>query len=102
VSPDHSRTKEAGVSKRKQAISKFLSDAEGGCPDAQYDVGLMYATGHGGPQDNVLAHMWFNIAALSGVAWAREERKSLSIDMTAAEIATAQRMARERTAQLAA
>jgi len=90
------------VSKREQTVSKFLSDAEPGCPDAQYDVGLMYATGHGAPQDNVLAHMWFNIAVLSGVARAREERKSLSVDMTAGEIATAQRMARERTAQLAA
>lgn len=79
-----------------------LADAESGCRDAQYDVGLMYATGHGAPQDNILAHMWFNIAAVGGDARAREERRHISVDMNAAEIAQAQRMARERTLPLAA
>src|SRR5208337_2841275 len=30
---------------------------------AQLGLGVMYANGHGVPQDYVRAHMWFNIAA---------------------------------------
>lgn len=85
-----------------QAFSQFLTDAESGCPEAQYNVGLLYATGRGAPQDNILAHMWFNIAAVRGDARARQERTQLSIDMSAAEISQAQRLARKRIAPLQA
>jgi hypothetical protein len=30
---------------------------------AQYNLGVMYGTGEGVPQDYVQAHMWFNLAA---------------------------------------
>ena len=32
-------------------------------PEAQYNLGLMYANGYGVPEDNVLAHMWWSIAS---------------------------------------
>lgn len=73
-----------------------LSNAEGGCAESQYKLGLMYATGHGAGQDNVLAHMWFNIAAVHGSDRAKEDRRELALDMTQTEIAEAQRLARER------
>ncbi len=73
-----------------------LGNAEGGCVESQYKLGLMYATGHGVGQDNVLAHMWFNIAATHGGDRAKEDRRELSLDMSQAEIAQAQRLARER------
>jgi uncharacterized protein len=31
-------------------------------PEAQYNLGLMYANGYGVPEDNVLAYMWWSIA----------------------------------------
>jgi TPR repeat protein len=78
------------------AINELLAAADDGCADAEYDVALMYATGHGAPQDNVLAHMWFNLAALHGNRHARDERRDIAYDMSEAEVSTAQRLARER------
>lgn len=78
------------------AFDSCLTDAEGGCVESQYKLGLMYATGHGVGQDNVLAHMWFNIAAVHGGARAKEDRSELALDMSPPEIAEAQRLARER------
>ena len=102
VAPDYSRLRGAGAEQKIRALCRSLVEAQSGCADAQYDVGLMYATGHGAPQDNVLAHMWGNIAAIGGDTRAREERKALSFDMSPAEIHQAQRLARERIIPLAA
>ena len=38
--------------------------AEQGDAKAQVNLGYMYAIGRGVPQDNVLAHMWFDLAAV--------------------------------------
>jgi TPR repeat protein len=70
-------------------------DADGRMPDALYDLGLMYATGDGAPQDLVSAHKWFNLAAIRGDIRAREERAALSEMMSADQISLAQRQARE-------
>lgn len=32
----------------------------------QYNLGFMYANGEGGPKDNLLAYMWWNIAGANG------------------------------------
>ena len=63
--------------------------------DALYQLGLRYATGEGAPEDLVAAHKWFNLAAAQGDARAKAERASLADIMSAAEIAQAQRLARE-------
>jgi hypothetical protein len=55
----------------------------------------MYVIGHGVPQDNVIAHMWFNLAAAGGSkngAWALA---TLSEKMTPGQIVEAQKLARE-------
>jgi TPR repeat protein len=68
--------------------------AETGEPEALYDLGLAYATGHGVGVDLVSAHKWFNLAAMSGVKKALAERAELAREMSANEIAEAQRLAR--------
>ncbi len=60
-----------------------------------YKLGLIYATGQGGPIDYVQAHMWFNLAAMKGSKEAKDSRKELSSLMSPSEISSAQRAARE-------
>jgi TPR repeat protein len=45
------------------AVVWFREAAERGHVIAQRNLGLMYANGQGVPQDYLLAHMWFNLAA---------------------------------------
>lgn len=68
--------------------------AEHGDAQAQFDLGLMYATGDGVGLDYVAAHQWLNLAALAGNDAARTMRAELAGDMTPAQIAEAQRRAR--------
>lgn len=79
----------------KEYIAQQLKHAEDGLPEEQYRVGLAYSTGEGVPLDLVTAHKWFNLAAMNGVMEARELRAEISQDMSTAEIAAAQKMARE-------
>ena len=62
---------------------------------AQFSLGVMYSKGRGVPQDYVQAHMWVNLAAAQGIEDARELRDILAELMTPAQIAEAQRLARE-------
>ena len=72
-----------------------MIDAARGDSRALYELGVAYSTGSGGVQvDLVEAHKWFNLAALNGSAVAQECRADISEDMTAREIAEAQRQAR--------
>ena len=64
-------------------------------PNSIYELGLKYSTGEGVDIDYVTAHVWFNIAAMRGVAAARDWRAELAREMSAAEVAEAQRRARE-------
>lgn len=63
--------------------------------DALFELGLRYSTGKDCPVDFVTAHKWFNLAALRGNASAREYRKELAEEMSKAEVAEAQKLARE-------
>ncbi|MBI1182209.1 MAG: hypothetical protein GC201_16835 [Alphaproteobacteria bacterium] len=63
--------------------------------DIYFHLGLAYAAGQGEPVDYVRAHKWFNIAAMLGDHRAREERADVAELMSPAEIAEAQRLARE-------
>jgi len=62
---------------------------------AQAELGVMYQRGNGVPQDFVHAHMWFNLSAMNGEKIAAEFRDALANQMTPAQIAEAQRLARE-------
>ena len=72
-----------------------MADAEAGDVDALFELGVTYSTGRGGAAvDLVEAHKWFNLAALSGCTRGQQCRAEISIEMTAREIAEAQRQAR--------
>ena len=71
------------------------SDAARGDADALLDLGIAYSSGSGGIEvDLIEAHKWFNLAALNGSEAAMMCRADISDDMTAREIAEAQRQAR--------
>ena len=59
-----------------------------------FELGCLYAAGRGVAADLVTAHKWFNVAAARGYAPAAERRRELADEMSAAEIAAAQREAR--------
>ncbi|MBA3577183.1 MAG: hypothetical protein H0W39_06200 [Sphingomonas sp.] len=76
-------------------IQSRIADAEGGDVDALMELGITYSTGRGGlAVDLVEAHKWFNLAAVSGCTRGQECRAEISLEMTAREIAEAQRQAR--------
>jgi len=79
------------------ALRIFRQLADQGDASAQAKLGVMYYFGWGVPQDYVQAHMWYNLAAAQGQedARAREVRDDLAEKMTPAQIAEAQRLARE-------
>lgn len=72
-----------------------LSRAAGGSADDCFDLGVAYSCGTGGlPVDLVEAHKWFNLAALRGSEQGQSMRAEVAEEMTAREIAEAQRQAR--------
>ena len=76
-------------------IRSRIADAERGNVDALFDLGVAYSTGRGGIEvDLIEAHKWFNLAALNGSTRGQECRAEISVEMTAREIAEAQRQAR--------
>jgi len=77
------------------ALTQFESEARNGRIEALYNLGLAYSTGQGVRVDYVAAHKWFNLAAMKGLDEARAWRAQLSHEMSAPQIAEAQRLARE-------
>lgn len=76
-------------------IASRLNDAACGDAAAYFDLGMAYSTGTSGIEvDLVEAHKWFNLAALGGIEEAQQCRADISGDMSAREIAEAQRQAR--------
>jgi TPR repeat protein len=76
-------------------IRSRIAEAEAGNVDALFELGVGYSTGRGGvPVDLIEAHKWFNLAALSGCTRGQECRAEIALEMTAREIAEAQRLAR--------
>lgn len=72
-----------------------VAGAEVGDIEALYELGVTYSTGRGGiPVDLIEAHKWFNLAAMSGDVRSQACRAEISFEMTAREIAEAQRQAR--------
>lgn len=76
-------------------LERLLRAAGRGEAEACYDLGIACSSGTGGLElDLVEAHKWFNLAA----AWGEERgsvcRVEISDEMTAREIAEAQRRAR--------
>jgi uncharacterized protein len=77
------------------AVSWYRKAAEQGLAEAQYNLGVMYANGEGVAQDYAAAHMWFNLAAASRNKNAVKARDIVAAQLTPAQIAEAQKLARE-------
>jgi uncharacterized protein len=92
------RGQKMGAISQKSAeflLRSRLADAEAGDVDALFELGITYSTGRGGiAVDLIEAHKWFNLAALSGCTRGQECRAEIALEMSAREIAEAQRQAR--------
>lgn len=81
-------------------VAKCLAAAANGDGAALFDLGVAFSTGSNGIECNLIeAHKWFNIAASRGHEEAGYCRCDISDEMTAREIAEAQRRAREWLSQ---
>ncbi|MCH7693202.1 MAG: SEL1-like repeat protein [Proteobacteria bacterium] len=74
--------------------------AKQGMAEAQYNLGVMYSYGRGVPQDYVQAHMWLSLAASRHPPGEDRDQSVKNRDtiaewMTPAQIAEAQKLARE-------
>ena len=82
-----------------QEVADLRDRAEAGDATAQYNLGVMYGSGEGVPQDNVEAHMWLHLAASRSFGADRERsvgvRDRVAERMTPADLSEAQRRARE-------
>src|SRR3990170_2456211 len=85
-----------------EAVKWYRRAAEQGLPEAQFNLGSMYYNGQGVPQDYILAHMWLNLAASRYPASVKKDlndavnyRGIVDSLMTPAQIAEAERLARE-------
>ena len=83
-----------------EVLKWYRKAARQGHPGAQVNLGVMYGTGEGIPQDYVQAHKWYNLAASrlppgDDRDLAGKNRDIVAAKMTAAQIAEAQRLARE-------
>jgi TPR repeat protein len=86
-----------GTSYKGAAIlmERQFEEAARGDAEALYELGVVYSTGtHGMGVDLVEAHKWFNLAALNGSEIGQECRAEIAEEMSAREIAEAQRQAR--------
>ncbi len=79
----------------QQALRWFRLAADQGEAVAQTKIAIMYDDGQGVPHDIVQAHKWCILAALNGDKPAAEHRDALAKAMTPAQIAEAQKLARE-------
>jgi hypothetical protein len=84
-----------GLKSASFLMERWIVEAACGDAEALYELGVAYSTGTcGTPIDLVEAHKWFNLAALNGSDLAQDCRAEIAGEMTAREIAEAQREAR--------
>lgn len=86
----------ADCSAEDMLVANCLAAAAQGDITAYFDLGVAFSTGsHGASCDLIEAHKWFNLAAVSGHDEAANCRSEIADEMSAREIAEAQRRARE-------
>ena len=83
-----------------EAVKWYRRAAEQGDADAQNNLGLMYEYGEGVAQDYVQAHMWYSLAASRLPSGDERDETVKNRDivekrMTPAQVAEAQKLARE-------
>lgn len=69
-------------------------DAISSNAEAIFELGMKYCLGREVTQSNIEAHKWFNIAAMKGSETAKQYRCDIAREMSATEVAEAQRQAR--------
>lgn len=80
---------EIGATDLASLVTPALAEGE-----AFLELGMKYASGRSGPVDLVTAHKWLNVAVARGCRTAANARSELAREMSAEEIAAAQREAR--------
>ena len=78
-----------------EAVKWYRKAADQGTAEAQFNLAYMYSNGKGVPRDYVQAHMWLSLAKAQGRTAATMARVMVAERMTPAQIAEAQRLARE-------
>ena len=69
--------------------------AEQGDAQAQNNLGVVYSKGQSVLLDYIQAHKWYNLSAMHGDNVAFNNRNNIAKRMTPAQIAEAQRLARD-------
>ncbi|MDZ7894526.1 MAG: hypothetical protein U5M50_05920 [Sphingobium sp.] len=75
-------------------LESRLAGAAKGDVNAYFDLGVAFSCGTDVDVDLIEAHKWFNLAAITGHEEAQACRAEVAEEMTAREIAEAQRQAR--------
>jgi TPR repeat protein len=83
------------MARMEMGMDRFAVAAQSGAADALFELGMLYATGLDVEADLVVAHKWFNLAAMRGNRAALARRIELAREMTSNQIAQAQKLARE-------
>jgi len=78
-----------------EALKWFRKAAQQGYAKSQGALGVMYSNGQGVPQDYVLAYMWTSLAAATGDKFATKNLDIVARETTPAQIAEAQKLARD-------
>ena len=77
------------------SIEHVDAAAQGGGSDTFFELGMKYCSGRDVELDLMIAHKWFNLAALRGNQDAKFYRMEIAAEMSKRDVAQAQRMARE-------
>ena len=77
----------------KTAFRVFNSQAAKGDPEAQFELGMLYALGKGVKKDFVKAYIWTEIAARQKEPYADFIRDEVAANMSPAEIRNAKKRA---------
>ena len=80
---------------KAEAVRWYRKAADQGDAQAQFNLGVLYVTGEGVPEDNVLAYVWWNLAAAQDSKRAKKRKEAIKAKMTPAGIAEAQELSRE-------
>jgi TonB family protein len=78
-----------------EAAKWYRKAADQGYSQAQCALGKLYADGRGVLQDYIEAHKWLNLSSANGEAEAAKLRDKVADKMIPAQVADAQRLARE-------
>ena len=80
---------------RMVRIEDLVGSAASGDEVAAFELAMCYASGSGGVAvDLVQVHRWFNVAAACGYQAALDWRHEIAMEMSARDVADAQKLAR--------